>query len=245
MNLKGLNILVTGGSRGIGASIALSAAQNGARVAVTYNSNRESAERIIGDFPGEGHFAVAMNISDENSVKSAFAQVLERMTNLDGLVNNAGITKDQLILRMKTEDFDSVIATNLRGTFLCTREAIRPMLKARKGAIVHITSVVGEMGNPGQANYCASKGGIESFSKSIALEVASRKIRSNCVSPGFIATDMTHALTEDQKKAMIDRIPLGTIGGPEDVASAVCFLLSDDSKYITGHTLSVNGGLYM
>jgi 3-oxoacyl-[acyl-carrier protein] reductase len=245
MKLKGQHILVTGGSRGIGAAIAKRVAEEGAKVAITYNSNRESAEKVVGGFSGEGHLVVPMNISSEESVKQAFAEILKHFPSIEGLVNNAGITKDQLILRMKTDDFDSVVATNLRGTFLCSREAVKLMLKARKGSLVHITSVVGEMGNPGQANYCASKGGIESFSKSIALEVASRKIRSNCVSPGFIATDMTHSLTEDQKKVMLDRVPLGSIGEAEDVAAAVCFLLSDDSKYITGHTLSVNGGLYM
>lgn len=245
MRLKGLHILVTGGSRGIGAAIAKQAAAQGAKVAITYNSNRESAEKVIREFPGEGHLVLAMNISDEESVKKGVAELLTHFPSIDGLVNNAGITKDQLMLRMKSEDFDAVIQTNLRGTFLCTREVLKPMVKARKGSIVHITSVVGEMGNPGQANYCASKGGIESFSKSVALEVASRKIRSNCVSPGFIATDMTDSLTEEQKKVMSDRIPMGTIGEPVDVGNAVCFLLSDDSKYITGHTLSVNGGLYM
>lgn len=245
MRLKGLNVLVTGGSRGIGAAIALETARQGARVAITYNSNRESAERVVREFPGEGHLVLAMNISDEESIKKGFAELMVHFPALDGVVNNAGITKDQLLLRMKAEDFDSVVQTNLRGTFLCTREAVKLMLKARKGSLVHITSVVGEMGNPGQANYCASKGGVEAMSKSVALEVASRSIRSNCVAPGFIATDMTHALTEDQKKAMMDRIPLGRIGDGADVAQAVCFLLSDDSKYITGQTISVNGGLYM
>jgi 3-oxoacyl-[acyl-carrier protein] reductase len=245
MRLKGLHILVTGGSRGIGAAIAKQAAAQGAKVAITYNSNRESAEKIVRDFHGDGHLVLAMNISEEESVKKAIAELLAHFPAIDGLVNNAGITKDQLLLRMKTEDFDSVVQTNLRGTFLCTREVLKPMVKARKGSIVHITSVVGEMGNPGQANYCASKGGIEAFSKSVALEVASRKIRSNCVAPGFIATDMTDALTEDQKKSLAERIPMQSIGEPTDVGNAVCFLLSDDSKYITGHTLSVNGGLYM
>jgi len=245
MNLKGMHILVTGGSRGIGAAIAHEAANRGARVAITYNSNRESAEKAVRDFSGEGHLVVSMNISNEDSVKKGISEVMEHFPTLDGLVNNAGVTKDQLILRMKADDFDSVINTNLRGSFLCTREAVKLMLKSRKGSLVHITSVVGEMGNPGQTNYCASKGGIEAFSKSVAHEVASRKIRSNCVSPGFIATDMTHSLTEDQKKAMVDRIPLGAIGEGKDVAAAVCFLLSDDSKYMTGQTLRVNGGLYM
>jgi 3-oxoacyl-[acyl-carrier protein] reductase len=184
-------------------------------------------------------------VGDEESVKKGFGECLEHFSTLDGLVNNAGITKDQLLLRMKSEDFDSVIQTNLKGSFLCTREAVKVMLKARKGSLVHITSVAGEMGNPGQANYCASKGGIEAMSKSVALEVASRKIRSNCVAPGFIGTDMTQALNEDQKKAFLDHIPLGYIAEPREVASAVCFLLSDDSRYITGQTLSVNGGLYM
>jgi 3-oxoacyl-[acyl-carrier protein] reductase len=186
-----------------------------------------------------------MNVAEEDSVKKGFQEILQQFETIDGLVNNAGITKDQLMLRMKIEDFDSVIQTNLRGSFLCSREVLKPMIRAKKGSIVHITSVVGEMGNPGQANYSASKGGIEAFSKSIALEVASRQVRSNCVAPGFIESDMTDALTEIQKKALFDRIPMGFIGSGNDVAHAVCFLLSDESRYVTGQTLSVNGGIYM
>ena len=186
-----------------------------------------------------------LNVSDEASVASGFEQVLSHFGKLDGLVNNAGITKDQLLLRMKTEDFMSVIDTNLKGTFLCTRAAVKAMLKARKGSIVNITSVIGEMGNAGQSNYAASKAAVEAFSKSAAQEVGSRGIRLNCVAPGFIVTEMTDALNEQQKTAILSKVPLGTLGDVDDVANATAFLLSPESKYITGHTLSVNGGLYM
>ncbi len=243
--LMGYKIMVTGASRGIGAGIARKCAEEGARVVLTYSSKPELAEKVLGDLPGAGHMILQMDVRDPDSVKQGFEKALKELGGLDGLVNNAGITADQLLLRMKPEDFDSVVQTNLRGTFLCTKEAVRPMMKARKGAIVNITSVIGQMGQAGQANYAASKAGIEAFSKSVAQELASRNIRSNCVAPGFIETDMTAALSGDQREGIIKNIPLGCIGTAEDVANAVCFLLSDESRYVTGHTLSVNGGLYM
>ena len=242
---EGHHILVTGSSRGIGAAIALKLAEEGAKVAITYSSNPASAEKVLGSLPGNGHLMLSLNIGDEASVAAAFEQIAAKWGQLDGLVNNAGITRDTLILRMKTEDFQAVVDTNLKGTFLCTRAAVKMMLKARKGSIVNITSVIGESGNAGQSNYAASKAGIEGFTKSIAQEVGSRSIRLNCVAPGFIATDMTDALNEAQKTAILGKVPLGTLGDTNDVAAATAFLLSNEAKYITGHTLSVNGGLYM
>jgi len=244
-NLKGYRVLITGASRGIGAGIAKKCAESGARVALTYSSNADAAEKVRADLPGSGHMAIKIDVRDPASVIQGFEQVLKEFGGLDGLVNNAGITADQLLLRMKPEDFDAVIQTNLRGVYLCTKEAVRPMMKAKKGSIVNITSIIGQTGQAGQANYAASKAGIEAFSKSVALELASRNIRSNCIAPGFIETDMTAALSDAQRTSITEKIPLGSIGTPEDVANAVCFLLSDESRYVTGHTLSVNGGLYM
>jgi len=238
-------ILVTGSSRGIGAGIARLLADEGAQVAITYTSSEAQAREVLASLKGSGHMMVPLQVGDEASVTQAFAAVLEKFGSLDGLVNNAGITKDQLLLRMKEDDFDSVMNVNLKGTYLCTKAAIKPMMKARAGSIVNITSVIGQTGNAGQANYAASKAGTEAFGKSIAQEVGSRGIRVNCVAPGFIVTDMTDKLTEDQKKAILSKVPLEALGETSDVAHAVAFLLSDKARYITGHTLSVNGGLYM
>lgn len=243
--LEGKSILVTGGSRGIGAGIARVLAGQGAQVALTYSSSPDGAEKVLRTLPGEGHFAVKLDVSQEESVQGAFSEVMERFGKLDGLVNNAGITKDQLLLRMKAEDFDAVISTNLRGAFLCTKSAIKPMLKNKKGSVVNITSVVGQSGNPGQGNYCASKAGLEAFSKSIAQEYATKGIRVNCVAPGFIETEMTEALNDTQKEAIFDKVPMKKLGSVDDVAFAVAYLLSDESSYVTGQTVSVNGGLYM
>lgn len=241
----GKTILVTGSSRGIGAAIATRLAHEGAKVGITYSSNPDSAEKVLAGLPGQGHLMLNLNIASEESVNAAFEKIASTWGHLDGLVNNAGITRDTLLLRMKAEDFQAVLDTNLKGTFLCTRAAVKMMLKARQGSIVNITSVIGEMGNAGQANYAASKAGIEGFTKSVAQEVGSRNIRVNCVAPGFIVTDMTDALNEQQKAAILSKVPLGTLGDANDVASATAFLLSNESKYVTGHTLSVNGGLYM
>ncbi|MGE0764221.1 MAG: 3-oxoacyl-[acyl-carrier-protein] reductase [Bdellovibrionales bacterium] len=243
--LQGKLILVTGASRGIGAGIAQTLAQQGARVALTYSSNRESAEKVCQNLPGAGHICISMNVSDSSSVQQAFDEVLKQFDRLDGLVNNAGITKDQLILRMKDEDFDNVIQTNLRGTYLCSKLAVKSMIKARSGSIVNVSSVVAKMASPGQTNYSASKAGIEGFTRSLAFEVASRHIRVNAVAPGFIVTEMTSVLDARQQEAIASRIPMGKLGAVQDVAAAVTYLLSDESTYVTGHVLAVNGGLYM
>lgn len=243
--LKGKKVFITGGSRGIGAGIARALAGEGAQVAFSYSSSEAQAKEVLESLSGDGHMMVHMQVADEASVDKAFTEIFAKFGNLDGLVNNAGITKDQLLLRMKSEDFQAVMDVNLKGTFLCTKIAVKHMMKARTGSIVNITSVIGQTGNPGQANYAASKAGTEAFAKSIAQEVGSRKIRVNCVAPGFIVTDMTDKLTQDQKDAILGKVPLQELGNTDDIAHAVSFLLSDKSRYITGHTLSVNGGLYM
>lgn len=243
--LSGKKILVTGSSRGIGAGIAHRAAEEGAQVAITYSSHPEAADQVLASLPGSGHIRLHLNVSDEASVQAAFDEIAKAFGTLDGLVNNAGITRDQLILRMKTEDFQAVVDTNLKGVFLCTRAAVKMMLKSRAGSIVNITSVIGEMGHAGQCNYAASKAGVEGLARSIAQEVASRGIRVNNIAPGYIVTEMTDVLNDQQKKSILDKVPLGTLGEVDDIAAAAAFLLSSEAKYITGHTLSVNGGMYM
>ena len=244
-SLQGKKIVVTGGSRGIGAAIVKLLADEGAQVAFTYSSREEAAQQVAHSLTGEGHFYIKMDIANEESVNSAVDHILEKWSDIDGVVNNAGITKDGLLLRMNSEDFDSVVNTNLRGTFLVTKAFTKPMMKARKGSIVNIVSIIGETGNAGQANYAASKAGTIAFSKSVALELGSRNVRVNNVAPGYIATEMTDVLSEDVKSKMMEKIPLAKIGEGSDVAQAVRFLLSDESKYITGHTLDVNGGMHM
>lgn len=245
MDLKGQSVLITGGSRGIGAGIAHRLAELGARVAITYSSSKESAEKVLKALPGEGHILLQLNVADEDSVAQCVSETLKSFDKLDGLVNNAGITKDQLLLRMKAEDFDQVIQTNLKGSFLCTKAVMKSMMKARRGSVVNITSVIGHSGNAGQANYAASKAGTEAFAKSVAQELGSRGVRLNNVAPGFIQTDMTDVLPEEQKKAILQKVPLQKFGDVNDVANAVAFLLSDDSAYITGQTIHVNGGMLM
>ncbi|MCB0413249.1 MAG: 3-oxoacyl-[acyl-carrier-protein] reductase [Bdellovibrionales bacterium] len=241
----GKKFLITGSSRGIGAGIAQLLAAEGALVAVTYSQNEKAAHKVLNSLEGSGHIAIKLDISSESSIAEAFKEVFEKFGHLDGLVNNAGITKDNLFLRMKTEDFDKVIETNLKGTFLCTKAVIKPMMKNRNGSVVNITSLSGQAGNPGQCNYSASKAGVEAFSKSIAQEFASRNIRINCVAPGFIATDMTQAMEEKAFKSVAERVPMNRWGDVKDIAHAVSFLLSENASYITGQTISVNGGLYM
>lgn len=243
--LSGKKILVTGGSRGIGAEIVQTLAAAGAQVAFTYSSNKESANKILESLPGGGHKILSMNVADESSVNSALEPLIAEWKDFDGLVNNAGITKDGLLMRMKTEDFESVINTNLKGTFYLTKAITKMMMKSRKGSVVNITSVIGQTGNAGQANYAASKGGVVAFTKSVALELGSRNVRVNCVAPGFIETDMTEVLSTEVKQKILDKIPLQRMGSAKEVAETVKFLLSDQSSYITGHTLSVNGGLFM
>lgn len=237
--------MVTGSSRGIGAGLVKFLAAQGAKVTVTYSSHPGPAETVFAGLTGEGHLLLPLNVTSSESVDHAFSQILERWGGLDGLVNNAGITRDQLLLRMKDEDFDAVMSTNLRGSYLCTKAAMRSMLKARAGSIVNVSSVIGQMGNAGQANYGASKAGLEGFTRSVALEVATRGIRVNAVAPGFIVTDMTEGLDEQQKSAIQSRIPLQRLGSVEDVAQSIAFLLSDMAFYITGQVIHVNGGMYM
>lgn len=243
-SLQGKRIVVTGGSRGIGAAIVRCLAEEGAQVAFTYSSREDAAQDVMSQLPGEGHFYVKMDISSEESVSQGIEQILAKFPEIHGVVNNAGITKDTLLLRMKAEDFSAVVDTNLKGTFYVTKALSRTLMK-NKGSIVNITSVIGQTGNAGQANYAASKAGTVGFTKSVALELASRGVRANCVAPGFIATEMTHVLNPEQKSKILEKIPLASIGEADDVAQAVRFLLSDESKYITGHTLSVNGGMFM
>lgn len=245
MDLKGKCIVVTGSSRGIGSAIAQDLAEAGARVTITYSSSPDKAQQVYKQLPGEGHLLLELNVTSSDSVDQGFKEVIDKFGQIDGLVNNAGVTRDQLLMRMKDEDFDAVLATNLKGAFLCTRAVMRPMLKARAGSIVNISSVVGQMGNPGQANYAASKAGLEGFTRASAMEVASRGIRVNAIAPGFIVTDMTDALDEKQKQVIESRIPMQKLGTPQDVAQATRFFLSDMSCYITGQVLQVNGGLYM
>lgn len=244
-SLNGKKILVTGGSRGIGAAIVKLLAEEGARVAFTYSSREDAAAAVAKDLPGSDHMYLKMDVADEASVGAAAEQILAKWGDVDGIVNNAGITKDGLFLRMKTADFDAVTGTNLRGTFLVIKAFAKVLMKKPGSSVVNITSVIGRTGNAGQANYAASKAGTVGLTKSLALELASRGVRFNCVAPGFIATEMTHGLGDDQKTKILEKIPLGTIGEGRDVAQAVRFLLSDESRYVTGHTLDVNGGMYM
>lgn len=243
--LDGAVALVTGGSRGIGQAIALELAREGATVVFTYRSSPEGAretEKRIEEAGGRCR-SVQCDVTDAEAVDAVVSGVIQDFGRLDVLVNNAGITRDQVIMRMKPEDFDAVIATNLRGTWSLCRAASRPMLRARRGRIINLSSVVAGMGNPGQSNYAASKGGVEALTRSLARELGSRGITVNAVAPGFIDTDMTAALGEDARKALLGRIPLGQLGTVEDVARAVRFLASDDARYITGQVIHVNGGM--
>jgi 3-oxoacyl-[acyl-carrier protein] reductase len=237
---------VTGASRGIGRAIARALALEGATVFVGARDEAKLAEvaREIADEGGKA-VAVALDVADRASVDAALQKVLEAQGRLDHLVNNAGITRDNLLLRMKKEEWDQVIATNLTGTYLCTQAVLKPMLKQRSGRIVNVTSVVGLTGNAGQANYAASKAGIIGFTKAVAREVASRSITVNAVAPGFIDTDMTAAMTDKARESLASSIPLGRVGRPEDIASAVAFLVSDAAAYITGQVLGVDGGFHM
>ncbi|AZZ36801.1 3-oxoacyl-[acyl-carrier-protein] reductase [Bdellovibrio sp. qaytius] len=245
MDLKGKNIFITGGSRGIGAAIVKKCAELGARVAFTYSSAEAQAQAVLSSLPGTGHMTLKMNVTNKEEVDSGSAKVIEAFGDIHGVVNNAGITKDQLLLRMKDEDFDAVLKANLYGTFYVSKAFAKNLLKTRNASVVNISSVIGSAGNAGQSNYAASKAGLEGFTRSLALELGSRNIRINAVAPGYIKSDMTEALSEDQLKYFSEKIPLGRAGEPAEVAQTVAFLLSDASSYITGQTLHVNGGLYL
>ncbi|MCZ2338841.1 MAG: 3-oxoacyl-[acyl-carrier-protein] reductase [Chitinophagales bacterium] len=242
--LNGKVALVTGGSRGIGEAIVLKFAAQGADVAFTYLSSAEKANAVLEKAKAYGVNAIALksDAADYNQAEALVNTVIEKMGKIDILVNNAGITKDTLMLRMSEEQWDQVIEVNLKSVFNLTKHALKPMMKQRSGSIINMSSVVGVFGNAGQANYAASKAGIIGFSKSIAKEVGSRNIRCNVIAPGFIETDMTHALTEDQKKAYTDNIPLKRLGSGEDIADTCVYLGSDLSAYVTGQVLSVCGG---
>lgn len=247
MILEGKVALVTGASRGIGRAIALSLAESGADVAVNYAGSEQAAEEVVRQIETMGRLAVKIraDVGNAEEAEEMVKAVLERFGKLDILINNAGITRDNLLMRMKEDEFDQVINTNLKGVFNCIKAATRPMMKQRYGRIVNISSVVGSLGNPGQANYAASKAGIVGLTKAAARELASRGITVNAVSPGFIATDMTDRLSEEQKQAILSQIPLGTLGKPEHVARTVTFLVSDAASYITGQNIHVDGGMYM
>ena len=247
MTLVGKVALVTGGSRGIGRAIALKLAENGADVAINYAGNTAAAEEVKTAIEQMGRKALLVqgSVADTDGVQTIVNTVVKDLGRLDILINNAGITRDGLLMRMKEADWDDVMHTNLKGVYNCSKAVLRTMMKQRSGRIVNMASVVGEMGNAGQTNYAAAKAGVIGFTKSLAKEVASRGITVNAIAPGFIATDMTSVLTDDQKAEMARTIPLGRAGQPEDVANAVLFLVSEGAAYITGQVLNVDGGMVM
>lgn len=234
--------LVTGATRGIGKAIAEELVAKGYTVVGTATS--EKGAESISAYLGENGKGLVLNVADAESIDSVLKQIKETFGDVDVLVNNAGITRDGLLMRMKDDDWFDIIQTNLTSIFRLSKAVLRPMMK-KGGRIISIGSVVGSMGNPGQTNYCAAKAGLVGFSKSLAKEVASRGITVNVVAPGFIATDMTDELNEEQRNAILSQIPAGELGSPQDIAKAVAFLASDDARYINGETIHVNGGLYM
>lgn len=246
MRLEGKNALITGAAQGIGKAIALGMAREGANVGIS-DVNLELAEQTAKEITALGvkSFAIQLDVADQDSVSRAFRTFADEFSSLDVLVNNAGITKDTVLLRMKEADWDAVININLKGSFLCMKEAVKVMAKQRYGKIISISSVVAFMGNPGQANYSSSKAGLIGLTKTVAREYAGRGIRVNAVAPGFIQTAMTDALSDSVKDEMKRSIPLNEFGSSEDVAAAVIFLASGEADYITGQVIHVNGGMYM
>jgi len=245
--LQDKTAIVTGGSRGIGEAVALRLAQEGADVAVCASRSVDAAENVARKIRDLGRQGMAMkaDVSQTEDVDALIKEVLSAWGKIDILVNNAGVTRDNLIMRMKEDEWDAVLDINLKGAFRCTKAVTRPMMKARAGRIINISSVVGVMGNAGQINYAASKSGLIGLTKSVAKELAARGITANAVAPGFIPTEMTDGLTEDVSEKLIEQIPLGTLGKPEDIAAAVAFFASDDAAYITGQVLVVDGGMVM
>lgn len=247
MHLDGKVTIVTGASRGIGRSVAIELAKLGAKVVINYAGNEAAAEEVKNIIVAAGGQAIVVK-ADVGNVEAVDAMVKETINTfgkIDILVNNAGITRDNLLMRMKEEDWDAVMNINLKGVFVCTKAVSRIMMKQKSGKIINMTSVVGVMGNAGQANYSAAKAGVIGFTKSMAKELASRGITVNAIAPGFINTDMTAVLSEQVKEDLADKIPVGRLGSPEDVAAAVAFLASDLASYITGQTLNVDGGMLM
>ena len=243
--LAGKNALITGGSRGIGRQVALRLAAEGVAVAVNYNTGEAEAATVVEEAIALGVNAIAIkgSVADAADADALVAATVTQLGSLDILVNNAGITRDNLLMRMAEEDWDAVMDTNLKGAFLCTKAAIRPMLRQRSGRIINMSSVVALTGNAGQANYTAAKAGLIGFTKTVAREVASRGITVNALAPGFIETRMVDELGEDLMKQIMERIPLARFGSTEDVAASVAFLASEDAAYITGQVLSIDGGL--
>jgi 3-oxoacyl-[acyl-carrier protein] reductase len=239
--------IVTGATRGIGRAIAVQLATDGFNIVVNYRGDEEPAKALVDELQSHDVEARAIraDITNADEVAGLIEGTIAAFGKLDVLINNAGITRDMLLMRMSEEDWDAVLTTNLKGAFLCSKAAIRPMIRQRSGSIVNLTSVIGLVGNAGQANYAAAKAGLVGFTKSLAKEVGSRGITVNAVAPGFIETRLTDVLSDEIKELSIKQIPLGRFGTPEDVAEAVSFLISPAARYITGHTLSVDGGLFM
>jgi 3-oxoacyl-[acyl-carrier protein] reductase len=247
MQLAGKVALVTGASRGIGRAIALRLAEAGADVVVNYAGSEQAAADVVAQIEALGRRAMKVqgDVGSSAAAEELVKQTLEAYGRIDILVNNAGITRDNLIMRMKEEEFDQVIHTNLKGVFNCLKAVTRPMMKQRSGRIINISSVVGSLGNAGQANYVAAKAGVIGLTKSSAKELASRGITVNAVAPGFITTDMTDKLSDDMKAQLLAQIPLARLGEPDDIAKAVVYLASDDASYMTGQTIHIDGGMYM
>ncbi|MCS1391529.1 MULTISPECIES: 3-oxoacyl-[acyl-carrier-protein] reductase [Lysinibacillus] len=245
--LEGKVAVVTGASRGIGRAIALKLAEEGAKVVVNYSGSQAKAEEVVAMIQENGGEAIAVqaSVSKTEEVTALMDAAVKTYGSLDILVNNAGITRDNLIMRMKEDEWDDVLNTNLKGVFLCTKAVTRQMMKQRAGRIINISSIVGVAGNAGQANYVAAKAGVIGLTKTTAKELASRNILVNAIAPGFIETEMTEQLPEDIKQGMLTQIPLAKLGQPEDIAKAVAFLASDDANYMTGQTLHIDGGMVM
>jgi len=243
IDLTGKVALVTGASRGIGRAVALTLVEAGATVIGTATSERGAA--AIQEYLGDKGHGLVLNVTDSDSIAQLFALIKEKAGDVDILVNNAGITRDNLLMRMKEDEWLDIVDTNLNSLYRTSKQVMRSMMKKRNGRIINIGSVVGSMGNAGQTNYCAAKAGLIGFTKSLAREVASRQITVNAIAPGFIQTDMTDELTEEQQKGIMSQVPMERLGQPQEIANAVLFLASDSAAYITGETLHVNGGMYM